>query len=125
MTIDSVSTFLDALRYERLFDDEQLQQLSEDVLAGFDDADSLARHLVQAGWLTAYQVRHLFEGHATRLILGPYCIVDRLGEGGVSEVYKAWDGRKQCHVALKVMRQDLTSEEDAVRQFERERRAVT
>src|SRR2546430_2772366 len=66
MTIDSVSTFLDALRYERLFDDEQLQQLSEDVLAGFDDADSLARHLVQAGWLTAYQVRHLFEGHATR-----------------------------------------------------------
>src|SRR5437879_5247810 len=125
MTIDSVSTLVETLRYERLFDAEQLGQLTDEVLAGFDSPHALAKYLVQAGWLTVYQARHLFEGHSTRLVIGPYCIVDRLGEGGVSEVYKAWDTRKGLYVALKVMRQDLVSNEDAVRQFERELQAVT
>ncbi|HKB40836.1 MAG TPA: serine/threonine-protein kinase, partial [Gemmataceae bacterium] len=45
--------------------------------------------------------------------------------GGVSEVYKSWDIRKNRPVALKVLRPDLRSEPDAVRQFERELQAVT
>src|SRR4051794_10684520 len=98
MTIDSVSALVDALRYERLLDAEQLGQLTGEVLAGFDSPQALARHLVQAGWVTVYQTHHLFEGHPTRLIVGPYCIVDRLGEGGVSEVYKGWDGRRNRYV---------------------------
>src|SRR5258706_6913263 len=69
MTIDSVSTLIDTLRYERLLDAEQLGQLSEDVLISFDTPQDLARHLVQAGWLTAYQIRHLFEDHSTRLVI--------------------------------------------------------
>jgi serine/threonine-protein kinase len=125
MTIDSVSTLVEALRYERLLDDEQLGQLTSEVLAGFDSPQSLTRYLVQANWLTVYQAKHLFEGHSTRLVIGPYCIVDRLGEGGVSEVYKGWDTRKGRFVALKVMRQDLTGNADAERQFERELQAVT
>ncbi len=125
MSIDSVSTLVDALRYERLLDAEQLEQLTGDVLAGFATPEALARHLVQANWLTTYQARHLFEGRDTRLVIGHYCIVDRLGQGGVSEVYKAWEGRRNRYVALKVMRQDLACETDAVRQFEREQQAVT
>src|SRR5204862_5528154 len=93
MSIDSVSTLVEALRYERLLDAEQLEQLTGDVLAGFDSPQALTRYLVQANWMTVYQAKHLFEGHSTRLVIGPYCIVDRLGEGGVSEVYKGWDTR--------------------------------
>ncbi len=125
MTIDSVNTLVEVLRYERVLDAEQLEQLSAEVLAGFDTPQALTRYLVQANWLTVYQAKHLFEGHATRLMVGPYCIVDRLGEGGVSDVYKGWDSRKSRYVALKVMRQDLACNADAVRQFERELQAVT
>ena len=53
---------------------------------------ALARHLVQAGWLTVYQARHLFDGHATRLFFDHYCIVDRLGE--------AFDGFRQSGAML-------------------------
>jgi serine/threonine-protein kinase len=125
MSIDSVTNLAELLRYERLLDARQQKELSDEVLAGFDSPQALARHLTQLGWLTVYQVRHLFEGHPTRLVVGPYCIVDRLGEGGVSEVYKAWDRQRGRFVALKVTRQDLACQADAIRQFERECMAVT
>jgi len=125
MSIDSVMTLVEALRYERLLTQSQLDQLTEEVLADFDSPQALARSLVQHGWLTVYQINHLFEDRAQDLVIGPYCILDRLGEGGVSEVYKAWDTRRYRPVALKVLREDLRSEPDAVRQFERELQAVT
>ena len=125
MSIDSVANLVETLRYERLLAQDQLDQLSGAVLARYDTPRALAKFLVQSGWLTVYQINHLFEGHAQDLVIGPYCIVDRLGEGGVSEVYKAWDVRRSRHVALKVLRQDMRSEPDAVRQFERELQAVT
>src|SRR3954471_175882 len=107
MTIDSVATLVETLRYEHLLAQDQLAQLTAEVLAGFDCPQGLAKYLVQNGWLTGYPINHLFEGRAQDLVLGPYCIRDRLGEGGVSEVYKAWEHRKNRHVALKVLRQDL------------------
>src|SRR5262249_48821887 len=64
MTIDSVTTLVEALRYERLLAQDQLAQLTEEVLAGFDSPRALAKYLVQLGWLTVYQINHLFEGHA-------------------------------------------------------------
>ncbi len=125
MSIDSVTNLVETLRYEQLLAQDQLDQLNGEVLARYDSPRALAKFLVQSGWLTVYQINHLFEGHAQDLVIGPYCIVDRLGEGGVSEVYKAWDVRRSRHVALKVLRQDMRSEPDAVRQFERELQAVT
>jgi eukaryotic-like serine/threonine-protein kinase len=125
MTIDSVTTLVDLLRYERLLTQDQLDQLTEEVLGEFDRPQALAKYLVQLGWLTVYQINHLFEGRTQDLVIDSYCILDRLGEGGVSEVYKARDLRRNRLVALKVLRQDLRSERDAVRQFERELQAVT
>lgn len=125
MVIDTVQTLVEALRYERLLDDWQLEQLNDDYLSHFDCPRVLAKHLVQADWLTVYQVNHLFEGRAQELLLGPYYILDRLGDGGVSEVLKAWDSQNGREVALKVMRQGLAAESDGVRQFQREMQAVT
>src|SRR5262249_26341747 len=83
------------------------------------------KYLVQRGWLTVYQINHLFEGREQELVIGPYCIVDRLGEGGVGSVYKVWDTCRNRPAALKVLREDLSSAEDAVRQFLREKEALT
>lgn len=125
MSIDSVKTLVDALRLERLLDPDQLEELTDEVQASFDDPRALAKTLVQLGWLTIYQINHLFEGRGHDLTLGQYRVIDRLGEGGVSQVYKAWDTVRHRLVALKVLRRDLASESDAVRQFQRELQAVT
>src|SRR5262249_29589964 len=76
-------------------------------------------------WLTAFQLQTLLEGRWDDLNLGPYTLLDRLGEGGVSQVFKAWDTSKGRIVALKVLRQDLAAHSDAARQFQRELEVVT
>lgn len=125
MVIDTVHDLVETLRYERLLEQPQLEQLDEEFLSHFDCPRALARYLAQLDWLTIYQVNHLFEGQGQDLMIGPYRILDRLGEGGVSEVYKAWHTEMGRPVALKVLREGLTTESDAVRQFQREMQAVT
>src|SRR5262245_40394479 len=115
--IHSVDTLVELLRRGCLLTAVQLAELTPEALRQFEKPRALAKYLVQRGWLTVYQINHLFEGREQELVIGPYCIVDRLGEGGVGSVYKVWDTFRNRPAALKVLREDLSSAEDAVRQF--------
>jgi len=58
---------------------------------------------------------------------GRYHLVEKLGEGGMAVVYKAFDTRLECDVAVKVIRMDnlpRSSEEVALKRFEREAKSV-
>jgi len=57
--------------------------------------------------------------------LGPYRLVSLLGVGGMGEVYKAVDTRLQRVVALKILPKDLTTEEERVKRFQQEARAIS
>jgi serine/threonine protein kinase len=57
-------------------------------------------------------------------LLGRYRIEELVGRGGMAEVYKAWDTRRQYNVAIKVMREDLAEDIEFVRRFKREARAL-
>jgi serine/threonine protein kinase len=50
--------------------------------------------------------------------------MDRLGSGGVSQVFKAWHTKRNCVVALKVIRPEMLSNPEAVGRFQREMRAL-
>jgi hypothetical protein len=52
--------------------------------------------------------------------LGPYKILDKLGEGGMGEVYRAHDGRLRRDVAIKVLPALLANDRDRLARFERE-----
>lgn len=56
--------------------------------------------------------------------LGPYEILNPLGAGGMGEVYRARDTRLGREVAIKVLPEHLSADDDAVARFDREARAV-
>ena len=56
--------------------------------------------------------------------LGPYEIVERLGAGGMGEVYRARDPRLSREVAVKLISTDGATSPDRLRRFETEARAA-
>src|ERR1700730_15515017 len=65
-----------------------------------EDSRSFARELMQRNLLTAYQVNALFAGKARQLIVGPYIVEERIGEGGMGQVFKARHQPTNAVVAL-------------------------
>ena len=57
--------------------------------------------------------------------LGPYEIVDKLGQGGMGEVYRANDTRLDRTVAIKVLPEILADNPELKERFEREAKAVS
>jgi serine/threonine protein kinase len=56
--------------------------------------------------------------------LGHYRIVEKIGEGGMGEVYRAHDERLDRNVAVKVLAERVATSEDRVARFEREAKAI-
>jgi serine/threonine-protein kinase len=56
--------------------------------------------------------------------LGPYVVIDRLGAGGMGEVYRAKDSRLGREIAVKVLPEHLSADPEARARFEREARAI-
>ena len=52
--------------------------------------------------------------------LGPYEITAKLGEGGMGEVYRATDSKLKRDVAIKVLPQEFTADQERLARFERE-----
>jgi Tol biopolymer transport system component len=57
--------------------------------------------------------------------LGPYEIVSAVGAGGMGEVYRARDTRLDRTVAIKVLREHLSSNSDFIGRFEREAKTIS
>ncbi|MEZ4725987.1 MAG: protein kinase [Caldilineaceae bacterium] len=56
--------------------------------------------------------------------LGKYELVERLGRGGMAEVYKAFQPGVERHVAIKVMHGHLSDSPEFVQRFQREARSI-
>src|SRR6478735_615685 len=95
---------IDQLRQAELLDAGRLAELAALPQAAGDDPRPLGRLLLERGWLTRFQVNFAAAGRARELLVGNYVILDRLGEGGVGQIFKARHRHMNRVVALKLMR---------------------
>ncbi len=91
---------------------------------GHRGAVALARELVRAGRLTAYQAGAVLQGKAKGLIIGNYVVLDKLGAGGMGMVFKAHHRRLKRVVALKLLPPSVARDSSAVLRFQREAKAA-
>ncbi|MBI3411794.1 MAG: serine/threonine protein kinase [Planctomycetes bacterium] len=105
MAIASTGALCDVLRERGLLTPAQLSQLPHLVQGRSGDARPLAKTLVQRGWLTVYQINQLLADEGDDLVIGSYVVLDRLGQGGLSQVFKARHIEDEGWIlALKVLR---------------------
>src|SRR5207249_1972766 len=90
----------------------------------FPEPRALAGELVKRGWLTPFQVNQLYKPAGQRLRVGVFVLLDRLGAGGMGEVFRARNRLTGQVVALKAIREGHADDPDAGPRFLREIRAV-
>src|SRR5262249_17887809 len=86
----------------------------------FPEPRELARELIRRQWLTAYQVNQIASGRGNDLVVGPYVVLERVGEGGMGQVYRARHRTLGRVVALKVIRKECAENPTTIRRFQRE-----
>jgi serine/threonine-protein kinase len=125
MAVVSIDSLVEEICRRRLLPPDHERALTPQALTQFSGAQDLAQEMIRLDWLTPYQVQLLFEGRGDELAIGPYRVLAHLGEGGISQVYKAWHVEKNDVAALKVVRPELLANAEALRQFHEEVRALT
>jgi serine/threonine protein kinase len=84
------------------------------------DAQELARQLVQSKQLTRFQAQEIYAGRAKSLMLGNYTLVDKIGAGGMGQVFKAQHRRMKRVVAIKMLPGNVLKDAVAAARFQRE-----
>ena len=88
------------------------------------DATELARELVRQKKLTKFQVEEVSKGKGKSLILGNYVLIEKIGAGGMGQVFKARHQRMGRFVAVKLLPEAMTRDKSAIARFEREVKAA-
>jgi len=86
--------------------------------------EELLQELHKQNLLTKFQAQQVAAGRIKSLILGSYTILDKIGAGGMGQVFKAQHRRMDRLVAIKMLPPAMTKDVAAVARFEREVRAA-
>jgi WD40 repeat protein/serine/threonine protein kinase len=124
MLTHPLAALLDAAVESGVLDAADVRALERDVSERSVRPDDLVSELAESGRLTPFQADHVVKGQSKDLVLGPYVLLDMLGQGGMGRVYKARHRLMDRIVAIKVIRPDRVASRDAVARFRREVQAA-
>lgn len=102
----------------------------EDFIAGLPDdrrpgdAQGLLKEMLRQKRLTKFQAQAVYQRRTRGLVLGNYVILDKLGEGGMGQVFTARHRRMERVVALKLLPPSAMKSKEAVQRFHREVKAA-
>lgn len=83
-------------------------------------APQLAGLLLESETLTRFQLRAIAQGKTRGLRLGRYVILDKIGAGGMGQVFKARHSKMDRVVAIKVLPRESMSNETSTKRFYQE-----
>jgi len=84
------------------------------------DAEELARELVRKKKLTKFQAEEVYRGKGKSLTLGNYVLMEKIGAGGMGQVFMARHRRMHRIVAVKMLPAGMMKNPAVVARFERE-----
>lgn len=117
----TVRQLVDNLTTYGILSASDVEALRETVAAQPDaDAEPLLNELVEQNKLTKFQAMNLKAGKAKALVFGEYLILDKIGAGGMGQVYKGQHRRMKRIVALKVLPPQSVGSQKAVQRFYQE-----
>jgi serine/threonine-protein kinase len=118
------TTLFERLKKADLLDEGQIQDLAGLPESSSTDPRALGTLLLKRKWLTRYQINQVALGRGAELRVGPYLLLEKVGEGGMGQVFRARHRHMQRIVALKLIRKDKLSSEEAVKRFYQEAQAA-
>ena len=125
MSVATTQGLVDFLGRSPLLTAPQRLDLVKNLQPRFAEPRALAAHLINSGWLTSFQVNQIFLNKGADLQLGPYVLLQRLGEGGAGQVFQARHTPTGRIVALKMIRKELLADAETVQRFSREIKLIS
>ena len=120
--------FVELAKARKLITSSQLEVLEEAVSNG---SPALERVLLDRAWMTREQfaeLRRAVDGESlptsTSPLLARYELHEKLGDGSMSQVFRGTDRQLQRPVAIKILKENLLSQEAARRRFAREAQSL-
>jgi len=123
----TVNEFLDLVRKSGVVDENRLQpwlqqlQTSSTVPA---EPNKLAGIMIRDGLLTYFQAEQFLQGRWKRFTIGRYKVLERLGSGGMGQVFLCEHKVMRRRVAVKVLPTQKAEDPSSLERFYREARAV-
>jgi serine/threonine protein kinase len=97
-----------------------VERFDRSALEATHEVPRLAAMLVRANNLTDYQAAALVQGKARGLVVGPYLVLSKCGQGGMGVIFKARHRPTGQVVALKILPPSFAREPTLVQRFQRE-----
>jgi eukaryotic-like serine/threonine-protein kinase len=123
----TVDEFVDLVRKSAVLDEPRLssyvQKLTSDP-ATPKELSGIAGLFVRDGLLTYFQAEQFLQGRWKRFTIGKYKVLERLGSGGMGQVFLCEHKLMRRRVAVKVLPTAKAADPSSLERFYREARAV-
>ena len=119
----ALETFLSQLSESGILSDQKFRA-AERKKSEHQDGEALAREMIKSGHLTKYQAEQILSGKGKNLCMGQYVLLEKLGAGGMGQVFKAYHPGMERMVAIKVILAKGNTDAETVKRFEREIKAA-
>ena len=119
----ALKTFLSQLSSSGIVPNEKLKVVVSEKVS-FADGEALAQDMIKSRLLTKYQAEQILGGKGKSLTMGKYQILEKIGAGGMGQVYKAFHSGTERIVAIKMILKKGKIDPEVVKRFEREVKAA-
>tara|TARA_R110002072_G_scaffold302100_1_gene483924 strand:+ start:96799 stop:98457 length:1659 start_codon:yes stop_codon:yes gene_type:complete len=122
----TIQEFLNNLTESNLLSDDEIATIHDSIGSRPDvkSAESFARELVRNDHLTKLQAAAVLKGKTKNLVFGEYVVLEKIGSGGMGQVFKARHRPTGKLVAVKVLSADAVKNRRLIERFKKEARAV-